>query len=109
MSILYHMYIQLRFIYRFHVDNIDLGKSLLEHAKVQVTRELQFLEDVNCVTLRREADAESSRRLEEQQQQYFYFSKPDPILRNFWRGKELLAFWDRYALSVLFNVYFSPC
>ena len=103
MSILYHMYIQLRFIYRFHVDNIDLGKSLLEHAKVQVTRELQFLEDVNCVTLRREADAESSRRLEEQQQQYFYFSKPDPILRNF------VLFQLNNTVSKTFKNFISLC
>jgi len=72
-----------------------LGRDILQHAKVQVARELQFLEDVNCVVKRPPSSSDSGDTTDAGAQNYFYFSKPDSMLKGFARPKDLIAFWDR--------------
>ena len=97
---------------------------MLQHGRVQATRQLKFLEAFNCVIKRsasrsqQEQDEEGAKerteqedQQEDQQQQqeegaeeedqYFYCSRPDPSVKFFVHLKCIYDYWDRLVFLVL--------
>ena len=70
------------------IPSAALGRDMIEHAKIQASRELRFLEHVNCIEKRDQADVEGA-------QQYYYTSRPDLTQKNIAKQKDLYDFWDR--------------